>query len=154
MAPAAHFDPERLRAANINPSTGLATDYLNHYNEIAMMIASLEDAPEMCGEVLDWRPVGYPTHFRMTGFKERDLAIAAYESISTDVKARFLAARRDLELAIMDVQERIEAHPEAAAQLASSAPRIFDAIARLGGVINGGTGEASAAQADVDSLFS
>jgi hypothetical protein len=108
----------------------------------------------MCGEVLDWRPVGYPTHFRMTGFKERDLAIAAYESISTDVKARFLAARRDLELAIMDVQERIEAHPEAAAQLASSAPRIFDAIARLGGVINGGTGEASAAQADVDSLFS
>ncbi len=40
-------DPDLLKAANINPVTGLATDYLNHFNEIAMMIATLADMPEM-----------------------------------------------------------------------------------------------------------
>jgi hypothetical protein len=28
----------RLRAANINPRTGLATDYLNHFNEAIMLL--------------------------------------------------------------------------------------------------------------------
>jgi len=34
--PTGHIDEARaavLRAANINPRTGLATDYLNHFNE-------------------------------------------------------------------------------------------------------------------------
>ena len=74
MPPAAFQDPERLRAANINPVTGLATDYLNHYNEIAMMIATLGDMPEMREPVLEWRPIGYATHFRQTGFRDRDLS--------------------------------------------------------------------------------
>ena len=28
----------KLRAANINPRTGLATDYLNHFNEAIMLL--------------------------------------------------------------------------------------------------------------------
>jgi len=32
------FSRESLVAANINPATGLATDYLNHFNEITMLI--------------------------------------------------------------------------------------------------------------------
>lgn len=153
MLKAALPDPERLRAANINPSTGLATDYLNHYNEIAMMIASLGASPEARDDVLAWRPVGYATHFQMTGFTHRDLAVAAYEAAPPDVRQRFLAARRQLELAIMDVQELIETRPEATSHLAEAAPRIFDAIARLGGVING-EAVRSAAQSNVDLLFS
>jgi len=53
MPPAAYPDPERLRAANINPATGLATDYLNHYNEVAMLIATLADMPEMSDLILE-----------------------------------------------------------------------------------------------------
>ncbi|MFT3721981.1 MAG: hypothetical protein QM773_00225 [Hyphomonadaceae bacterium] len=158
MPKAALPDPERLRAANINPSTGLATDYLNHYNEIAMLIAGLSDLPEAREEVLSWRPVGYAAHFHMTGFSQRDLAIAAYEAVPSEVRTRFLAARRKLELAIMDVQDLIETRPDAMSHLAESAPRIFDAIARLGGVINGEAGEGAAqlgtTQSSVDSLFS
>lgn len=148
-------DPELLKAANINPSTGLATDYLNHYNEIAMMIATLGDMPEMREPVLEWRPIGYAAHFRMTGFRDRDLAVAAYEVVPYEVKARFLAARRELELAIIDVQDLIETAPSASIQLATRAPDIFAAIARLGAVINGDQGRSEQSAADAaDSLFS
>ena len=146
-------DPERLRAANINPVTGLATDYLNHYNEVAMLIASLGDMPEMSAQVLDWRPVGYATHFRTTGFRDGDLAVAAFDAVPGPVMTRFFAARRELELAIINVQDMLETTPQAASRLAAHAPDIFDAIARLGGVINGDA-ETSREQASVDSLFS
>ncbi len=153
MRPAALPHPDLLKAANINPHTGLATDYLNHYNEIAMMIATLGDMPELREPVLAWKPVGYATHFRMTGFRDRELAVEAYESVPADVKARFFEARRQVELVILDVQDLIEAAPEASAQLAARAPEIFTAIARLGGIINGGEAPSRSAQADIDSLF-
>ena len=31
------LDPARLAAANINPKTGLASDYLNHFSEAIMI---------------------------------------------------------------------------------------------------------------------
>jgi hypothetical protein len=133
-------DFERLKAANINPATGLATDYLNHYNGVAMMISALGAAPDMAGTVLDWRPLGYAAHFRITGFRERELAVAAFEAAPDDVKVRFFSARREVDLAIAEVQDLIEAQPKAAGWLASRAPQIFAAIARLGSVINGEVG--------------
>ena len=156
MPPAIFQDPDRLRAANINPVTGLATDYLNHYNEVAMLIGTLADMPDMAECVLDWRPVGYPTHFARTGFAERGLAIAGWLVVSRDVKAQFCAVRAELESRIADVQRRLATTlvPEL---VAGEAPAIFADIARLGGVINGGKGapmlQQSAAQDLVDSLF-
>src|ERR1700674_4307630 len=78
-APGRAIDPARLIEANINPVTGLATDYLNHFNEAIMM---MELAPQMldCMEDLRaWRPLSYCEHFSASKFKERELAIAAYE---------------------------------------------------------------------------
>lgn len=156
MPPPAFQDPDRLRAANINPVTGLATDYLNQYNEVAMLIGTLADMPDMAECVLDWRPVGYPTHFARTGFAERGLAIAGWLVVSRDVKAQFLSVRADLETRIADVQRRLASTlvPEL---VADEAPAIFADIARLGGVINGGKAapmlQQSAAQDLVDSLF-
>lgn len=156
MPPAAFQNPDRLRAANINPVTGLATDYLNHYNEVAMLIGTLADMPDMAEDVLDWRPIGYPTHFARTGFAERGLAIAGWLVAARDVKAQFCTVRAELESRIADVQRRLAATsvPEL---IADEAPAIFADIARLGGVINGGKAapmlQQSAAQDLVDSLF-
>ena len=36
----------RLADANINPATGLATDYLNHFNEAIMLLEMLSSCPE------------------------------------------------------------------------------------------------------------
>ena len=157
MPPPAYPDADRLRAANINPVTGLATDYLNHYNEVAMLIASLADMPEMADEILDWRPVGYPTHFRISGFGEKGLAIAAWVLAPREVKQQFRAACADVESKIFEVQQRLSLNPDRTAEIAVEAGPIFARIARLGGVINGGRAapllEQSAAQDLVDSLF-
>lgn len=157
MSPAATLSPERLRAANINPATGLATDYLNHYNEVAMLIATLSDMPEMSEMIMDWRPVGYPTHFRRTGFGEKGLAIAAWVLASREVKQQFRLAADEVESRIIAVQQRLSAAPDRASDLAPEAAEIFEHIARIGGVINGGAAapllQQSAAQDLVDSLF-
>ena len=53
----------RLRAANINPRTGLATDYLNHFNEAIMLLEMIPDMPECAEQFLEWRPRSYREHF-------------------------------------------------------------------------------------------
>ena len=37
---------ERIRGTNVNPRTLLATDYLNHFNEVLMLIELVPDDPE------------------------------------------------------------------------------------------------------------
>ena len=44
----------QLRAANINPRTGLATDYLNHFNEAIMLLEMIPDMPECAEDFLLW----------------------------------------------------------------------------------------------------
>src|SRR5947208_15130199 len=70
---------ERLRVANINPRTGLATDYLNHFNEAIMLLEMVPDMPECAEDFLTWSPLSYAEHFWASNFKARDLAIEAYE---------------------------------------------------------------------------
>ena len=78
-----------LRAANINPRTGLATDYLNHFNEAIMLLEMIPDMPECAEEFLGWHPRSYREHFAASGFKTRELAIAAYDSANADIRAEF-----------------------------------------------------------------
>src|SRR5712672_2221713 len=78
-----------LRAANINPRTGLATDYLNHFNEAIMLLEMIPDMPECAEDFLSWRPLSYAEHFTASHFKARHLAIEAYESADATVRAEF-----------------------------------------------------------------
>src|SRR5215207_4695316 len=86
--PARAIDPARLAAANINPKTGLATDYLNHFNEAIMMLEMLPAMPECVEDLLQWRVMSYREHFLATHQKHRDLVLAAYET--AEPHARFL----------------------------------------------------------------
>src|SRR3984893_13729195 len=79
----------RLRAANINPRTGLASDYLNHFNEAIMLLEMIPDIPECAEDFLAWTPLSYADHFCASNFKDRDLAIEAYESTEAHVRAEF-----------------------------------------------------------------
>ena len=71
-------DRARLIEANINPVTGLATDYLNHFNEAIMLLEMLPMAPECKEDFLAWAPMSYCEHFAASRFRQRDLAIAVY----------------------------------------------------------------------------
>src|SRR5476651_716364 len=80
---------ERLRAAKINPRTGLATDYLNHFNEAIMLLEMIPDMPECAEEFLAWHPLTYAEHFTASNFKARDLAISAYDSADPAIRTEF-----------------------------------------------------------------
>ncbi|MGH6975854.1 MAG: hypothetical protein ACREED_02395, partial [Stellaceae bacterium] len=45
--------------ANINPVTGLATDYLNHFNEAIMLLEMLSSFPDCIDDFLGWQPLSY-----------------------------------------------------------------------------------------------
>src|SRR5881394_3047874 len=87
-----HIDEARaavLRAANIDPRTGLATDYLNHFNEAIMLLEMIPDMPECAEDFLLWCPLSYAEHFTASNFRARDLAIEAYEKANPSVRAQF-----------------------------------------------------------------
>ena len=79
-------DDARLCAAHINPDTGLATDYLNHFNEAIMLLEMLDACPDCAEDFLAWRPMSYREHFEASRFKGRELAIAAYDAAAPDAR--------------------------------------------------------------------
>ena len=68
---------ERLQGTNINTSTLLATDYLNHFNEVIMLIEMVPDMTDIIEDVLAWQPRTYVQYFADSGFQDQDLAIEA-----------------------------------------------------------------------------
>src|SRR6185503_4090909 len=82
------LDPARLAAANINPKTGLASDYLNHFNEAIMLLDLLPTTPECIVELIGWEPLSYEEHFGASHFKDKDLALAAYAVAEASARAQ------------------------------------------------------------------
>ena len=72
---------DTIASSNINKETLLATDYLNHFNEIAMLIQLLPDMPEAIDDVMAWKPKCYKEHFRDSTFSDRELAVRAYDCV-------------------------------------------------------------------------
>jgi hypothetical protein len=69
----------RAENSNVNPKSLLATDYLNHVNEIVMLFDLVPDAPECLDDCKAWQPLAYQDHFRQSHIADRDLAIEAYD---------------------------------------------------------------------------
>src|ERR1700750_3298920 len=82
------IDPARLAAANINPQTGLATDYLNHFNEAVMLLDLLPQTPECIIELIGWEPLSDEKHCAPSHLKDRALAIAAYAAAEPRARLR------------------------------------------------------------------
>ncbi len=92
-----------LAAANINPDSFLATDYLNHFNEIVMLLEMALDMPDLMEEAAGWRPATYVEHFQDSGFVARDLVIKAWGMASPEVRTRFESAVSQLDSLILSV---------------------------------------------------
>lgn len=71
----------RAQGTNIDPQTLLATDYLNHFNEIVMLLELVPDMPECFEDAEAWQPKSYQDHFRESQFRDRELAVEAYEHV-------------------------------------------------------------------------
>ncbi len=166
-ASADRFRPEVLAAANINPVTRLATDYLNHFNNVVMLLELLPEMPDFAEEVSAWTPVAYDDYFRSSHFRERDLAVDAYEAADPAIRADFDSAVTHLDCAMaeaLSLVERLgEGDPVTGLRIRDFArDRLKPLISQVGGIINGPSishsppldADASEAQAAVDELFS
>ncbi|TMJ23687.1 MAG: hypothetical protein E6G93_02785 [Alphaproteobacteria bacterium] len=125
MSPEAEARAAELLAANINPRTGLATDYLNHFNEAIMLLEMIPDMPEC-------------------------LAIEAYEAADARVRIEFdnIASAMTLILSAVGAAMREAHQDETRATLAGQAIGwVKPLVALAGGIINGGK------EADIETIM-
>ncbi|PHS78251.1 MAG: hypothetical protein COB59_08000 [Rhodospirillaceae bacterium] len=80
---------ERATGTNVNEQTLLATDYLNHFNELVMTMEMLSDMPELFEEVQGWAPKPYKDHFRDSTIADKELAIDAFDHVPPKFKEPF-----------------------------------------------------------------
>jgi hypothetical protein len=140
----------QLRAANINPRTGLATDYLNHFNEAIMLLEMIPDMPECAEDFLTWRPLSYCEHFMASNFRARDLAIEAYDAADTRTRTEFdhITETMTSILTAVGSAMRDARQDKTRATLAEQATGwVKPLVALAGGIINGGV------EADVDTIM-
>ena len=148
--PEAEARAAQLRAANINPRTGLATDYLNHFNEAIMLLEMIPDMPECAEDFLGWQPLSYCEHFTASNFKARDLAIEAYNSAEPNIRAEFdnITSSMTSILNAVGAAMREVSQDKTRATLAEQATGwVKPLVALAGGIINGG------AEADVETIM-
>jgi hypothetical protein len=140
----------RLRAANINPRTGLATDYLNHFNEAIMLLEMIPDMPECAEDFLGWQPLTYCEHFTASNFKARDLAIEAYDSADARIRAEFdniTTAMTSILAAVGKAMGEAKQDKTRATLAGQATGWVKPLVALAGGIINGGS------KADVDYIM-
>ena len=130
----------RLADTNINPVTGLATDYLNHFNEAIMLLEMLSSCPDCRDDFLAWQPMSYREHFLASRFRGRDLAIAAYDAADPNLRGCLdtLAGTMTAVLEATRAAMGADMPPEAAGVLGDRAAAwLRPLVARAGAVING-----------------
>ena len=139
-----------LKAANINPRTGLATDYLNHFNEAIMLLEMIPDIPECAEDFLGWAPMSYAEHFSASNFKARDLAIEAYEQADVQIRSEFdtiTGTMTSILTAVGSAMREVRQDKTRAALAEQATGWVKPLVAIAGGIING------ASEADVETIM-
>ena len=166
MAMVGHFR-SHIPGTNINESTLLASDYLNHFHELVMLLEALSTEPlGFAEDLLSWRPLTYEEHFSQSGFRDKNLAIAAYRRAPPKVRARFDEAVARLHGEALTMVAAVGAELESGNGLDKScleaASRLRVLIEAANAIANGETaaarGETEAqgevgGQAAIDALF-
>jgi hypothetical protein len=149
------LDPVALAGANINPKTGLATDYLNVFNEAVMLFGLLAEMPDMLEELKNWEPLTYEEHFARSGFQAKELAVLAYHHADPSVKGPFDRLSAELGKLLRDAITQVEAAMKRSEDIsdfvAESSFGLRSAIMMLDSMVHGG--DMGGAQDDIDALF-
>ncbi len=148
---------ERLKDTNINAQTFLATDYLNHFNEIVMILDLIPDMPDCFEDAREWQPKTYRQHFEDSNVADKDLAVVAYEHAPQIYRDPFDTTVRHMNTLVLGGIERIGAALEAGddERLGNEVGMTSRALQRLvdvaSAIIHGSTDTLE--QADIDSLL-
>jgi hypothetical protein len=144
-----------LRAANINPRTGLATDYLNHFNEAIMLLEMIPDMPNCAEDFLGWQPLSYREHFAASNFRARELAIATYDSADPAIRGEFdnITCAMTSILTAVAAAMRDARQDKTRAALAEQATGWVKPLVTLAGGIINGSGTRPGHEPDVDYIM-
>lgn len=148
----------RVKGTNISAQTLLATDYLNHFNEIIMLFDLLPDMPDMIEECMAWAPKDYKSHFADSTFSDKQLAIEAYDRVPSKFRIPFEAVIGQINTLILDGLARLDGEIAAGADgdrlrescraLAQAAQRLMDCASSI---IHGS--DRAMVQAEIDGLL-
>ncbi|HVO03138.1 MAG TPA: hypothetical protein VMT54_13115 [Candidatus Cybelea sp.] len=145
---------QRAQGSNVNEKTLLATDYLNHINEIVMLFDLVPDAPECLEDCKTWQPLTYQDHFRASHIADRDLAIEAYDYAPPAYKQPFDQLVSEMNRLVAISIERLdtaiaEGEEEITRMIAERASRnLQDLIGQASAVIHGSDHVVDQAQID------
>jgi hypothetical protein len=137
---------------NINPVTGLSTDYLNHFTEALMALEMAADIPECLDDLKAWRPKTYAEHFAQSRFKNRAVVIDFYRVAEPALRRRVDRLSETINGLLI---EAIEA-ATGAAPVAQRAATIRPLMAELADLINGTADKPAdrrSSQAAIDAMF-
>jgi hypothetical protein len=132
----------QLAGTPIHPKSLLATDYLNHFNEPAMLLDILADCPESLEDLAAWKPRSYADHFRASGLSYAELAVEAYRLAPKQFRVGFELVVAEMNalmsFALAHAQEAVETgDPAAFARVAADSERLQALVAEAGGIIQG-----------------
>ena len=146
-----------VKGTNINQETLLATDYLNHFIEIVMLIDMVPTMPERIEDAKAWAPKSYEQHFQDSVFADKDLAILAYQNAAAQFREPFddtVAAMNALVAqGLTAIEASIATGEPGRIELAVSdvSRKLKSRIDRCSAIINGRTAKLD--QSGVDEFF-
>jgi len=98
-----------VQGKNIHQDTLLATDYLNHFNEIAMLLELVADMPDCLEDAMAWAPKSYEDHFSQSSFQDKALAILAYENAPRRYREPFDQLVAQMDTMVVNALQRLGA---------------------------------------------
>ena len=147
---------EKAPHGNLSLQTLLATDYLNHFVEIIMLIELFPEMPELIEECRDWQPLSYKEHFERSQIADRDLALEAYALVPSRYRDPFEATSGELHILIRDRLDKLldaaeSGDDNAVSRISKEAVRTLNNhLQKLNCIIHGG--EFVLGQKDIDKM--
>lgn len=122
----------------IDPHTGLASDFLNQFNEVLMLLEVADSDPALHRDLHAWCPRDYVEHFEASQLRDSALVIAAYTLAPASVRRRFDRLSGDLSAFILNGLAELRPLEGEAARYASEAlaERIRRRVESLSAIIH------------------
>jgi hypothetical protein len=98
--------PGRSTGQDLN----VAGAYLNQFKEIVELIERLPGAPELIGDLLNWRPTSYNDYFAAQAISGRASAADVYASLNRYSGKRFKGVAGDLDSKALGAAAAIRRH--------------------------------------------
>lgn len=98
-------------ACLINPYSGIANDFLNHFNEIFLLVENLPMLlPEMVDELIEWKPLTYSEYFNRSRLPGSAFALQRYAAMEPEARAYFDDHVTQLNAKAVEIVETISKH--------------------------------------------